>query len=136
VNDAFDALAKVADGSLGAITAIHVVEHLPMDLLFRLLDEALRVLRPGGVAIFETPNPQNVLVGASTFYIDPTHRNPVHPQTLHYLVEARGMIRVETLPLHPYPPEMQIPDGDSALARAFNQYFYGPQDYAVVGRRP
>ena len=135
-SDAFDALAKVPDGTLGALTAIHVVEHLPMDLLFRLLDEALRVLRPGGVAIFETPNPQNVLVGSSTFYIDPTHRNPVHPQTLHYLVEARGMIRVETLLLHPYPVEKRVPDGDSLLARTFNDYFYGPQDYAVIGRRP
>lgn len=135
-SDAFDALAKVPDGSLGALTAIHVVEHLPVDLVFRLLDEALRVLRPGGVAIFETPNPQNLLVGACTFYVDPTHRNPVHPQTLHYLVEARGMVRVETMLLHPYPAEKRIPDGESVLARTFNDYFYGPQDYAVVGRRP
>jgi SAM-dependent methyltransferase len=133
--DAFDALSRIPDQSLGGLTAIHVVEHLPLALLFKLLDEALRVLRPGGVAIFETPNPQNVLVGACNFYIDPTHRNPIHPQTLHYLAEARGMVRIETLMLHPYPKEKRLPE-DSALARTFNDYFYGPQDFAVIGRRP
>jgi O-antigen chain-terminating methyltransferase len=133
--DAFEALHKISDGTLGALTAIHVVEHLPLALLFKLLDEALRVLRPAGVAIFETPNPQNLLVGACNFYVDPTHRNPIHPQTLQYLVEARGMVRVETLMLHPYPPEKRLPE-DSPLARTFNDYFYGPQDFAVVGRRP
>jgi O-antigen chain-terminating methyltransferase len=133
--DAFEALSKIPDQSLGGLTAIHVVEHLPLALLFKLLDEALRVLRPGGVAIYETPNPQNVLVGACNFYVDPTHRNPIHPQTLQYLTEARGMVRVETLMLHPYPEEKRLPE-DSALARTFNDYFYGPQDFAVIGRRP
>jgi SAM-dependent methyltransferase len=134
--DGFEVLRKIPDGSLGGLTAIHVVEHLPQPLVFKLLDEALRVLRPGGVAIFETPNPQNILVGACNFYIDPTHRYPVHPQTLHYFAEARGLVGVETLQLHPYPPEKRLPEAESALARVFNDYFYGPQDFAVVGRRP
>ena len=73
---------------------------------------------------------------ASRFYVDPTHRNPVHPRTLQYLFEARGMLRVETMPLHAYPAAMHVPEGDSLLARRFNEYFYGPQDYAVVGHRP
>ncbi len=134
--DAFDVLAKVPDGSLGGLTALHVVEHLPFELVVRLLDESLRVLRPGGIVIFETPNPTNVLVGASNFYIDPTHRNPVHPQTLHYLFEARGLVQVETLMLHPFPKEMQLPESGSPVARFLNEHFLGPQDYAVIGRRP
>jgi SAM-dependent methyltransferase len=133
--DLFECLRGIPDGSLGALTALHVVEHLPFPLVLELLDEALRVLRPGGVAIFETPNPLNLLVGASSFYVDPTHRSPVHPHTLHHLLEARGLIGVETLMLHPYPREMLVPE-DSEVARRFNQYFYGPQDYAAIGRRP
>jgi O-antigen chain-terminating methyltransferase len=135
LGDAFETLSRVPDGSLGAVTALHVVEHLPFPLVVKLLDEALRVLRPGGIAILETPNPKNVLVGSANFYIDPTHRNPVHPETLEYLMEARGLIRTETLMLHPFPPQMRLPDADSELARRFNEYFYGPQDYAVVGYR-
>ncbi len=136
LGDMFEALGKVPDGSLGGLTALHVVEHLPFPLVLKLLDESLRVLRPGGVAIFETPNPTNILVGASNFYIDPTHRNPVHPQTLRYLVEARGMVQVETMMLHPFPEDMRLAELDSPVARIVNEYFFGPQDYAVIGRRP
>ena len=135
LGDAFDVLRKLPEASLGGLAALHVVEHLPFPLVLKLLDEALRVLRPGGVAIFETPNPKNVLVGSSNFYIDPTHRNPVHPLTLRHLIEARGLVGVETMMLHPLPPEARVPDASSELARRFNEYFYGPQDYAVVGRR-
>jgi SAM-dependent methyltransferase len=133
--DLFEALAGLPDGSLGGVTALHVVEHLPFPLVLRLLDETLRVLRPGGIAIFETPNPTNLQVGASTFYIDPTHRNPVHPLTLHYLAEARGLVQVETLMLHPFPKEARLPE-DTAEARLLNESLFGPQDYAVLGRRP
>lgn len=135
LRDAFEALRAVPDGSLGGIAALHLVEHLPFDLMLKLIDEALRVLSPGGIAIFETPNPTNVLVGSSNFYIDPTHRNPVHPRTLCHLMQARGSVRVETLMLHPMGAELRLPDADSELARRFNDYFYGPQDYAVVGHR-
>ena len=135
LGDAFDVLRKLPEASLGGLAALHVVEHLPFPLVLKLLDEALRVLRPGGVAIFETPNPKNVLVGSSNFYIDPTHRNPVHPLTLRHLMEARGLVGVETMMLHPLPPEARVPDASSELARRFNEYFYGPQDYAVIGRR-
>jgi O-antigen chain-terminating methyltransferase len=133
--DLFEVLARTPAGSLGGVTALHVVEHVPHALLLKLLDEVVRVLQPGGVAVFETPNPENVRVGATTFYLDPTHRNPVHPQTLRFLAEARGLSRVEMLPLHPCPDEMRIPE-DTPVARRFNDYFYGPQDYAVLGRRP
>lgn len=136
LGDAFDILQGVPDSTLGGLTAIHLVEHLPYAQLLRLIDECLRILRPGGVAIFETPNPKNVLVGSGSFYLDPTHRNPVHPQTLNHLFRARGMLRVETTPLHPYPTEVRVPEDDSLLARRFNDYFYGPQDFAVLGYRP
>jgi O-antigen chain-terminating methyltransferase len=50
-------------------------------------------------------------------------------------MEARGMVGVETLMLHPAGPEDRIANPDSEVARRFNDYFYGPQDYAVLGRR-
>src|ERR1051325_1245992 len=70
-------LQTLDDASVGAITGFHVVEHVPLKVLVTLLNEALRVMRPGGVVIFETPNPENVLVGRNYFYMDPTHRPPL-----------------------------------------------------------
>lgn len=124
-------LRQVADDSLGAVTGFHIVEHLPLEMLVEFLNETVRVLKPGGAVIFETPNPQNVLVGSCNFYFDPTHRNPLPSQVLKFLLESRGFMRVEVLDLNPS-DDTPVAD-DSELARRFNQYFYGPMDYAVVG---
>jgi O-antigen chain-terminating methyltransferase len=127
-------LSGVPDASLGAVTLSHVVEHLPYRLVIALLDEVLRALKPGGMLILETPNPQNIQVGAHTFYTDPTHRNPLPSSMLKFLVEARGFTGVQVLSLSPYPVGEAVPE-DSELARRFNAYFYGAQDYAVIARK-
>ena len=91
--DAVDYVRSLARDSLSAVTAIHLVEHVPFRRVVALLDEVLRVLKPGGVAIFESPNPENLIVGACNFYSDPTHLNPIPPLSLQYTVEARGFVR-------------------------------------------
>ena len=128
--DALDYLRSVPDASVGAVTVFHMVEHLPFRKLVLLLDEVTRILQPGGLAIFETPNPNNFLVGSRNFYFDPTHRNPIPNETLRFLVESRGLCQVKVVPLHPSDPCDLIPEGKegSVLVRRFNEYFYGPQD--------
>lgn len=130
--DVLEHLRSLPPASLGALTGFHIIEHLPLDVLIRVLDETVRVLKPAGLALFETPNPENVLVGSHTFYMDPTHRNPLPANMMRFLVEARGLCHVEIRHANPYPPGAAVPDG-SPLAERFNAYFYGPQDYAVIG---
>ncbi len=132
--DLISHLRGLPDASLGAITGFHIIEHLPIEALVKFLDETVRVLKPGGLVIFETPNPQNVLVGTCNFYFDPTHRNPLPSPIARFLLESRGFTNVEVLNLNPS-DELPVA-GDSDLVRRFNQYFYGPMDYAVVGTRP
>ena len=133
--DVIENLRARPDRSLGAITGFHIVEHLPWPVLVELVDQTVRVLKPGGVAIFETPNPTNILTSSHYFYLDPTHRNPLPPLLLHFLLEARGLCDVQVLPLHPYPEALHLPADGSEVTVRFNQHFYGPQDYAVVGRK-
>jgi O-antigen chain-terminating methyltransferase len=130
-DDALASLRGVPDASVGAVTGFHLIEHLPFGQLIALFDEAVRVLKSGGVAIFETPNPQNLQVGACNFYFDPTHRNPLPSPTVRFLAEARGLCRVEVWNLHPFSERWKLQG--SELAHRFNDFFYGPQDYAVVG---
>jgi hypothetical protein len=54
---------------------------------------------------------------------------------LKFFVEARGFSAVQILPLHPYPEEASVVTRNSELTRRFNASFYGPQDYAVIGRK-
>lgn len=130
--DVLEYLAGVPDASYGVVTGFHIIEHLPFQKQLRLLGEILRVLQPGGFVILETPNPRNILVGACNFYSDPTHIKPVHPEMLKFLTEIAGFTRVEIKELNPN-GDLQIPEDGSIVTSRFNELFYGPQDYAVLG---
>ncbi len=139
--DALHYLRELPDNSLGAVTGMHIIEHLPLPTLIALLDESLRVLRPGGLAIFETPNPENLVVGACNFYMDPTHRNPLPPPMVEYLVEARGFVRVEIRrwrqglqdSLQFLPAETSGATELNPLIRMAKDYYFAAPDYAVLG---
>ena len=132
-SDVLSHLQSLPDSSLRCVTAFHLVEHLPLRTLVAFIDESLRVLKSGGVFIIETPNPENLIVGSCNFYFDPTHRNPLPPLTMKSILEARGFGRLETLGLHPMLAE-RLKETDE-LTKRFNQYFYGPMDYAIVARK-
>ena len=134
--DLFAHLSGRRNAELDVVTAFHVVEHLSLGDQITMLDEALRVLRPKGMVILESPNPQNIMVGACNFYYDPTHRNPIPPPILKYMAEARGFCDVSILELHPVEPEARENLGDSELARVIANLFYGPRDYAIIGYKP
>ena len=112
-----DYLRAAADASYGAVTALHVAEHLTFTALVAVLDEIVRVLAPGGVAIFESPNAYNLLVGACTFHTDPTHHQPLAPEVLHFLAEARGLTRLEIRSLPRSPALPALADDAPALLR-------------------
>mgnify|MGYP002280347685 CR=1 FL=1 len=133
--DAVAALAERPAESLTVISGFHIIEHLPFAVLYRLFEEVARVLRPDGVFIFETPNPENVLVGSHTFYHDATHGNPLTPTAMRFLAEYHGFQPVEIRRLHPYPPEARVP-GSDPLTERVNGHLCGPQDYALIGQKP
>lgn len=91
--DALAALRAQPDGSLALVSCFHLVEHLPFDLVRDLIAEALRALQPGGLLIMETPNPENLTVGATSFYLDPSHLHPLPPGLLGFAAEYAGFAR-------------------------------------------
>ena len=134
-----DAIAYLRDAkrnSLGAVTSFHLIEHLPHKSLIAMLDSTFRALRPGGLVILETPNPRNLQVGSCNFYLDPTHRNPLPPDLMKYVVEARGFVNVVIKELHPYSAEHLATDGPAKINEILNRFLFSSQDYAVIGRKP
>jgi 2-polyprenyl-3-methyl-5-hydroxy-6-metoxy-1,4-benzoquinol methylase len=101
-SDMIEYLKHQRTRSLRAITGFHIVEHLSLKTLISLLDQSFRVLKPGGIIIFETPNPENLIVSVCNFYFDPTHNKPIPPKLLKFLAEARGFVNAEIIRLHPY----------------------------------
>jgi SAM-dependent methyltransferase len=132
-DDALGYLRRLADNSLGAVTGFHIIEHLHFKTFVALLDESRRVLKPGGLILFETPNPANLLVGSRWFYLDPTHRNPMPAEMTAMIAEARGFVQVDIHELHPMPARFSA--RDEVLAAQLDRIFYGPQDYAIVARK-
>lgn len=139
VEDVMQHLRARGAGTVDGLSAFHVVEHLPPELVLELLKEGMRVVRPGGALILETPNPENLQVGAHTFYLDPTHRSPVPPALLVFLARQAGWDQVEVMRLHPDEGDLKHArmawEGTPALQQVANLVF-GPRDYAVVARRP
>jgi SAM-dependent methyltransferase len=127
---AIEYLRSLKPNSLGAITGFHLVEHLSLKDLISLFDESFRALKPKGMIIFETPNPENLIVGAYTFHFDPTHRSPLVPESLNFIAQQRGFVNTNILRLHKYSDFNPI---DQAADEFKNRWFYSETDFALIG---
>jgi O-antigen chain-terminating methyltransferase len=128
--DALAALRAQPADSLALVSAFHLVEHIPFDLVRQLIAEALRVLQPGGLLIMETPNPENLVVGASDFYTDPSHERPIPPNLLAFAAEHGGFARHKVVRLQEDP---QLREGGRVVLTAVLQG--ASPDYSVVAQK-
>lgn len=134
VGDAIAHLKQAAPESLGAVTGFHIIEHLAFNDLVALLDAAFEALAPGGVILFETPNPENLVVGACTFHYDPTHQRPLPPDLSRFLAETRGYEAVRIIRTD---EDCRLDQPESGFRPGeINDWFRQPADYAVYGRKP
>lgn len=139
--DAIEVMRTMPDASVGAVTSMHLVEHLPFESLILLIDEAFRILRPGGVIVLETPNPENLSVSSHWFFLDPTHRNPLPPVTLAWLVRERGFVdpRIERLTQARdlnAPPMWPAEQPGAVTVNAVIERLHVAADYSIVARKP
>lgn len=139
--DALVYLRGISDASVSLITGFHIVEHLPFPLLQQLVRHAFRVLQPGGMCIFETPNPENILAASLYFHLDPTHVKPLPVDLMLTLLETAGFERVEVMRMQPNADlgfkvgTMPEKHPDQVVQHLLN-HFRAARDYAVVVRRP
>jgi len=123
--DLLAALAATADGSLGAVTALQVVEHLPPPALGQFLTEALRVLRADGLLVAETINPVSP-AALRHYFADLTHAQPLVPETLELLARQAGFAHVELRFLNE-----PVPHDDPRIS----EQLFAPLDYALIARK-
>lgn len=128
--DAIGFLKSLPDASQMVVSGFHIAEHLPFAVLQTLVLESLRVLKPGGLLILETPNPENPVVAGCKFYLDPTHQRPLPPALLYFLPEHYGFARIKILRLQestevPKFPEMRLRNVLEGVS----------EDYAIVAQK-
>ncbi|MSQ23383.1 MAG: class I SAM-dependent methyltransferase [Chloroflexi bacterium] len=118
--DAFDYLASSADESFDGVFCAQVIEHFESSRLIEFLGLVRQKLRPGGVLVAETVNPESY-AALKTFHVDLTHQRPIFPEVLLYLCHEAG-----------YPSaRVFYPQGGG-----FDQRNYaGCGEYAVVATR-
>lgn len=150
--DALEAVEALPDGALGGLFSAQVVEHLPADRLVRLVRAAWRKLRPGSRIVIETINPACWLAFFETYLRDFTHVQPLHPETLSYLLAAAGFHAPEIRYRSPLPEahrlqRLDVPDAavDARLAACLrtvnhnvdrlNGLLFSSMDYAAVAER-
>ncbi len=133
--EAIDYLREVPDGSLSVITAFQVVEHLGLATLEALIALASRKLKRGGLLVFETPDPANLLMATRYFWNDPTHVRPIPFELMQWIFGYFGLNVVKHLRLNPFPENEQLGYGELEPVARLNGLLYGPRDYGVIGRR-
>jgi O-antigen chain-terminating methyltransferase len=147
----FEHLAGLEPESVGGVFCSQVVEHLPPESISGLLEEIARVLRPGGVALIETPNPASFATHVHSFWRDPTHIRPVPDVALAFAARTAGLVVSSTI-YSAQPPEDErlkpiaarprgretrdVVRAINALVNQLNTLLYGPQDYALVLTKP
>ena len=126
MDDIFVSLDRYEDNSIGVISAFHVIEHLPFKMVIQLLTGCKRILKAGGFIILETPNSENIIVGSSDFYLDPTHLRPLPAKLLNFAAEYYGFQDCTVLRIN---SDIELPSLNLNIYNAFAGV--GP-DYVLI----
>jgi len=129
--DAIAHLKSLPNNSLSIISGFHIAEHLSLDDLQTVIKESLRILKPAGLLILEAPNTENLVVGTSSFYLDPTHQRPLPSALLSFLAEHFGFARAKVLGVQESIP-LREEHGPTSLFAVLSGV---SPDYAVVSQK-
>jgi len=128
--DVFSYLHNNVNKVFSAVTAFHVVEHFYFNDLIRFLELSYQNTMDGGLILLETPNPENFIVGSCNFYMDPTHKKPLPPPLLKFLVESVGYTNVNII--YPY-KNSKIKYQNKSIESLYNNHIGISADYAIIG---
>ena len=93
--DAINILKTLESDSFHIISSFHLVEHLKYDQIYELIIECFRLIKASGFIVFETPSIDNLQVSTRTFFLDPSHINPINPDSLVFFLENSGFTKAK-----------------------------------------
>lgn len=90
--DVIQYLRGAQAGSCDAIVAAHLVEHLPYEVVLELVEQAHRVLAPGGRLLLITPNPRALVSHLELYPMHFGHVAMYHPNLLAFFMRHAGFV--------------------------------------------
>ncbi len=147
--DALTHLGALNGETIGGILACQVLEHQSIEWIAHFLQQAGRCLMDEGKLVIETINPLSI-TGWHWYLLDPTHRQPLHPELISFLVRQSGFHDVSVQFINPVPDSecLQISnlktfkETDANCAniipeiientQRLNKLLFGFQDYYLV----
>lgn len=113
---------KTTNKIFSSISALQVIEHIDYDTLKKFIALAYEKLETNGVIILETINPHNK-VAFNSFYMDETHKRPLPPEMVAFMLQYMGFKNIKFRYTSPMPSEF--------VSKEYDNINY--HDYAVIG---
>ncbi len=135
--DANEYLKSLPQGSLRGVIALQLIEHMAIRELFDFITLAYARLKPGGIILLETINPESVYA-LRWFYMDYTHNRPLPAPLVQFFFLMAGFRDIEVFLRSPVEGWKQMAvTGDSEILdgnfHKLNNFLFGYQDYAIKG---
>ena len=150
LDDAISHLEKLKDKSLDGIFIAHVLEHLSSTEVYSIIKICYEKLQYGSYLVIATPNIQNILVSSNFFYLDPTHKNHLHPEVLKFFLNSSGYRNLKDIYYQPTATELKLKkievasnNKDNEEIRTtmnenidrINNIIFSYRDYAVISKK-
>lgn len=113
----FDYLATAPSASVDGIFCAHLVEHLAYPQVVELIQQAARILRPGGRIVLATPDCRSLFSHLEMYYLHFGHVSFYHPRLLCFLLEHEGFDEVSD-GVNPNTASPLLPDVQATARRA------------------
>ena len=132
--DALDHLRGLPGASLGGVSCLGLVEHLPRAAVLQLFELCYSRLAVGAALVVETVSPLSV-TAARSFELDPTRERPLHPETALFLLDEIGFPSIDLQFLAPPPADAQLAEMGDPSAEKLNRLLFGCEAYAIIAYR-
>lgn len=96
-DDVFDHLSQLPERSLDGIFSSRLIEFLPTHLQAKLVGLCGTKMKPGGVLLVETTNPDSRYGYGRIANLDPTHLRPVSPELMVSIFQSSSFENVKVL---------------------------------------
>ncbi len=112
--DILEHLRQLPERSLGGVFSARVIEFLPLHAQMELISLCSKKIRPGGVLVIETTNPESRRGFGRVSHLDPTHRRAVPSELMKSAFESNHFRDVRISVLGPVKASLVTPAAPSS----------------------